>query len=72
MGESFADFLFGLFVGAIFVGVVIAPAACVDSRRSHVKAAMGCTVVSETEIGLINSDSNVVYWRCKDGKVYVR
>lgn len=64
--------LIGALVATALVGGFISPVACSDNRRYHVKAAVGCTSITKEEAGVQVEDPAAVYWRCKDGKVYVR
>lgn len=70
--ESFAAFLLGIMVTLTVLGVACTPSHV--AVKAHTKAALGCMVISEQEAaaGLVGLPNDAVYWRCKDGKVYVR
>jgi hypothetical protein len=70
--ESFFAFMFGIFITLIVLTVACDPPHKVV--KDHTTAAMGCTVISKEEAApaLEGLSTSAVYWRCKDGKVYVR
>jgi hypothetical protein len=70
------NWVFGFLTGGLVV-VMVMGVACTpphDLIKAHTTRAMGCTVISPAEAApsLEGLPSNAVYWRCKDGKVYVR
>jgi hypothetical protein len=70
--ESFFAFLFGVALTlTVFTFACDPPHQTV---RDQITAAMGCTVISAAEAapGVEGLSPSAVYWRCKDGKVYVR
>lgn len=71
MREGEAGFTGGLIIGATIFSFIV-PGACTHARKEHARAALGCTVITAEDAGVRSDDSTAVYWRCKDGKVYMR
>jgi len=61
-------------VVATLLVIVIACTPPDQQIKAHTTAAMGCTVISKSEaMGAVEGlPADAVFWRCGDGKVYVR